>query len=176
MVLLGPTHVKIAVSYRTHNFWRLMVLVFGLNGFAQLYCTSSLSPDTGPPLPASLIAEGLRLFVSRLHKPGAPHLAGFSRDVGFHGTILALAHGFKASGGYPIRIADIPHLAKNQRDVPHGAKFSAAVSGSSDRESSDGRTSRSPRLFAPYFFSKGTIENSAVCSCRSTESLRKAVT
>src|ERR1700733_1904631 len=43
---------------------------------------------------------------------GAPHLARFSRDVGYHGAGFA---NFETSN----QNCGIPHLAKNERDVGH---------------------------------------------------------
>jgi hypothetical protein len=56
---------------------------------------------------------------------GAPHLARFSRDVGYHSPIFvtfkllgALSFGFILRGA-AVEIRGIPYLAKNERDMGH---------------------------------------------------------
>ena len=53
-----------------------------------------------------------------LAKAGCPHLARFSRDVGYHG---ALPLTLDSPMHLAVNIGGIPHLAKNQRDVGHPA-------------------------------------------------------
>src|SRR5271165_3335223 len=54
--------------------------------------------------------------------PGAPYLARFSRDVGFHCTATGIRPGGKgATNGRP------PHLAKNQRDMGHPGWWQAKI-------------------------------------------------
>src|ERR1700677_2616994 len=56
---------------------------------------------------------------------GAPYLARFSRDVGFHCPILAtlgpslLLQVSISSWRRTVKVRGIPHLAKNERDVGH---------------------------------------------------------
>src|SRR5271168_4452102 len=48
--------------------------------------------------------------------PGAPYLARFWRDVGFHGSHPETPHTQSTVRG---RHSSVPHLAKNERDVGH---------------------------------------------------------
>ncbi len=62
---------------------------------------------------------------TRKQTPGAPYLAGFSRDVGYHSpTVVTFdpldalklsIHSLEASGD----VRGIPHLAKNERATPN---------------------------------------------------------
>ena len=47
---------------------------------------------------------------------GAPHLARFLRDVGYHGCQPT---GFSIPMAENVKVRGIPHLAKNERDVGH---------------------------------------------------------
>ncbi len=61
--------------------------------------------------------HGPQSMASRI--PGAPHLARFSRDVGYHCGRGAASKDRWDPEGFRVQSRGIPHLAKNERDVGH---------------------------------------------------------
>jgi hypothetical protein len=90
----------------THGSTDLLLSCRGAKPGDLLFAYSATALNRNATLPLSL----------RL--PGAPYLARFSRDVGYHGSFpepsLAV---IKLEG----RRGGIPHLAKNERDMGHPA-------------------------------------------------------
>ena len=123
-------------------------------------------PTLVGPFRVCVRTAGSSMVPSR--RPGAPHLARFSRDVGYSQMSTVSAPDESRAKG---RSSGIPHLAKNVRDVGHPA-FVRELEVASDADSKPLREFAPSSIGGTCGFFRALQPPLAACQARSLDAVR----